>query len=569
MLGRREFFHIVAAGIFTYLFFLALKPVADPDLFWHLKNGQWMVEHRSFMGGGTATLVGPEDPFSYTAQRPSGGEYLWGMKLQWLEWLGELVLYLVYLIGGFPGLSLLRAVLITMPFVYLYIRFARAKEAGPWALLPFLVFPPFLIILGMPYTFERPQAFSFLLALLTVILLERARNRPNPEKGPWALLPVMLLWANLHGGYIVGVAIVLIYMTGEGIMTAIRRGKGATLSFFLICLLSIAVTGFRPGGYELIYEWLKGLFFGLGGGPAANMGGGPAAYLEFQPLWYLYKVYHLKWPVYITAFIGIVLLTVLLKYINIAGARSPNERKFDLTEALLTIAMGGLGLYYARGANFALVVMPFIAGRCYESMHHRAGGLAAPWIKAVPALLMSLVLIAMLAGVVGSAPWQLKPSIPDMGGGTATERWVDDIYPEGAVRFIEEQGIGGPMFNEMRWGGYLIWRLYPEHRVFIDGRAVAPGIMGLYSAVMDGLPGWEDALGSFNVNFILVRVKSLELGVVTPLVLRIIEQGPTRWRAVYMEGNAVIFLKVTEANKDLIREFAIPPDVLKALLTGP
>jgi len=536
MLGRRELFHIVAAGLFSYLFFLALKPVADPDLFWHLKNGQWMVEHRS--------LVGPEDPFSYTAPRPLGE---WSdMRFQWLEWLGELVLYLIYLIGGFPGLSLMRAAFITLPFVYLYIRFST-KEARPWALLPFLVFPPFLIILGMHYTFERPQAFSFLLALLTVILLERARDR---RKGPWVLLPVMLLWTNLHGGYIVGVAIILIYMTGEGIMTAIRRGKGATLSFFLICLLSIAVTGLRPGCYELIYEWLKGLFFGLAGGPAA--------FLEFQPLWYFYRVYHLKWPVYITAFIGIVLLTVLLRYIHTAGAPCPHERRFDLTEALLTIAMGGLGLYYARGANFALMTMPFIACRSLSSS--TGGGTAA---RAVPALLMSIVLIAMLVGAtsprdIGATAGQLRPTIP--------ERWVDDVYPEGAVRFVREQGIRGPMFNEMRWGGYLIWRLHPEHKVFIDGRAVAPELMGLYAAVMGGLPGWEDALGSFNVNFILVRVKSLELGAVTPLVQRITEQGPARWRAVYMEGNAVIFLKVTEANKDLIRKFAIPPDVLKALL---
>ncbi len=153
------------------------------------------------------------------------------------------------------------------------------------------------------------------------------------------------------------------------------------------------------------------------------------------------------------------------------------------------------------------------------------------------------------------SPWQLRPEVPPT-------TWVDWSYPEGAVSFIKDNDIEGPMFNEFRWGGFLIWRLYPEQKVFIDGRTISNSVLEAQMSIMKASPGAFGELDAFGVNFVLVQIMSRESGVIIPLVLKFLEEEPQDWRLVYMEGNSALFLRKTPNNRHVIESYGLPYKVL-------
>ncbi|MDP2167090.1 MAG: hypothetical protein Q8J64_02025 [Thermodesulfovibrionales bacterium] len=535
ILTQKNLTHATAALFFAYAFFFALKPLADPDLWWHLKTGQQIVEQRS--------LPGHEDPFSYTTPQPLLDEQVRGLRSQWLS---QSAFYLVYLIAGYKGLSVMRALFIVLPFLWIYIRFSR-DDALPAPLLLILSFPPLIINLSLFYTFERPQAFSFIFALVAIMLLERLKklNGAGPKiTWPMALLPVvMLLWANLHGGYIVGIVIIGIYMAGEvaAILShRLRLGIGGLpypypMRFFASSLTAVAASFLNPGGHKLLYGWLRSLPGQVIDPVArAQAGGVITEVLEYKSLWYFYEVFHYKWPLYIIGFMAAALLAVLMKYIH--------QRRVDLTEALLFCFAGFLGLYHARGVNFALIILSFIACGSVSALKGAK--------KILPAVIAAAVTVVMVADVLKTAPWELSPGPP--------HRWVDSSYPEDAVRFLETQGIEGPMFNYMGWGGYLIWRAYPRYKVFADGRAISGLVMSAYVEVLRTTRFWKEMLNKFDVNFILIPVMSKENGVISPIVMRMAEDKPDGWRLVYLYNNTTIFLRNNEKNRRVTDGFGIP-----------
>jgi hypothetical protein len=211
------------------------------------------------------------------------------------------------------------------------------------------------------------------------------------------------------------------------------------------------------------------------------------------------------------------------------------------------LAIVVFSLYYSRGVMLALVVLPLFAVRS-------ARDLGKPWRIATG--IAGVVLCAMLVIVtIQRSPWQLRPAVPP-----AT--WVDWAYPEGAVRFIKDNGIEGPMFNEFRWGGFLIWRLYPEHRVFIDGRIMSNPVLEAHMSIMKARPGALRELDAFGVNFILVQTMSRESGVIIPLVLKFLEEEPQGWRLVHMEGNSALFLRKAPKNRHIIERYGLPYKIL-------
>lgn len=533
----------LALLVFVYVFFISLGPLSDPDFWWHLKTGQWIVQNKA--------LPGHEDPFSYTTPRPLSDGAVSGIRSQWL---GQVVLYLVYLSGGYPGLSVFRSLLIVLPFVYLYFRFVK-KGIHPLLLIAFLSFPPLIIGLSQFYTFERPQAFSFILAIVVFLLLKK-ESRPSvltssgkavpssDVKGSltlWLLPLIMLLWANLHGGYIVGVVIIGAYMAGEAVSLAAQRLRfikvetpAKHLHFFIACLVGIAVTGLRPGGYDMLVGWLRS-FFGRLMNPADSAVGIVAAeILEYKPLWYFYKVLHYKWPLFMMAFIAVGALALVMKYIS--------RRRLDPAEALVSFLIGFLGLYYARGVNFTLIFFSFIIGNSLISIR----GVK----KIIPPVVVAAVSFTMLLYVFRTTPWDLKPTVP--------HNWVNTVYPERAVRFLREHGIKGPMFNEMKWGGYLIWKTYPEYKVFFDSRLINAQMTDIYMRIVNAAPMWKNMLDTFNVNFLLIPVMSRESGVISPVVMRLAEEKPDEWRLVYLWDNKAIFLRNTGSNQKVIQCCSIP-----------
>ena len=180
----------VAAAAFAIAVSL---PSGDPDTYWHLASGKWMVDHGQLLRS---------DVFSNTV---NGAPYSVG------EWLGELAIYGTYVLGGWAGIALLRAALVAVGAFFI-TRVALRAAPAPFALA---VTALALALSEITWT-DRPQLFTFALFPLLLELLVVARA--GRTRLLFATPPLILLWTNLHGGYALGLALVAIF-AAEAVLT--------------------------------------------------------------------------------------------------------------------------------------------------------------------------------------------------------------------------------------------------------------------------------------------------------------------------------------------------------------
>ena len=531
--GKKHVGDALALLVFFYLLGISLMPLADPDLFWHLRTGQLTLQ--DFQLPGSAG----QDIFSYTVQGPLDASQVAGLRSQWL---GQVAIYSVYAAFGYSGLIFMRALMTLLPFVFIYA-YGRKRGLGAVQCMALTLLPVLLIILSLHYTFERPQAFTFLMTLSLLWLLWRLRGQGGQggKATAVALVAMMALWSNLHGGFIFGVAVLAVFALGVLGSAAIRR-SGRDLWLVPFSALAAAATLLNPNTYRTAYAFLSSLYRGLTS--TGGQSGGTAltsitgVILEFKPLWFFVQEFHYVWPVYMMAFIGLVVLAVAWSYAERRGVDAP--------ELLVVLLVAGFGLYFSRGVTLSLLVLPFLAVGSLAAM----GRLPRVAFTAV-ALLLALALVVT---TVKRSPWQLRPSLP-------TE-WVDAAYPEGALQFMREHDVRGPVFNDLLWGGYVIWRAWPRYRVFTDTRLLSREVLGKYRAVTSVAPGYERILQDYAVEVLLVPVFSVEAGRVEPLALRFMEQEPQGWSLVYLQGNSAVIVRNAGRNRGIASRMRIPYKVL-------
>jgi hypothetical protein len=399
--------NVFLAALFLGLFAMAARNVTDPDLWWHLKTGQYIVETRT---------VPHTDPFSYTrAGQP------------WVahEWLSELLLYELQRTTGWGGLILIFAGVLTVAFFLLYLRCGPAAYVAgvatlvaAWATVP---------LWGV-----RPQVVSLLLTSLWLLILDRSERNP---KLLWWTLPLTLLWVNLHAGFAVGLALSALYLAGEWIERALGRSRqrpsGLRIAA-LIFLLDVLIVPLNPNGLRMFsypFETLRS-----------------HAMQKYIAEWASPNFHHPEyWP---------FLLVVLAAF----AALSWSRLELRLRDLLLLLVSLYAALVSIRLIPlFVLIAVPLVATRLGSWPRTDGQPPRAP----VPALLNGLILLAMVAfaGVHAAQVIQRQPQIE-------TER-----FPARAVAFLQNHPPSGRIFNHYDWGGYLIWKLYPSTPVFIDGRA--------------------------------------------------------------------------------------------------
>lgn len=421
------------------------RPSADSDMYWHLASGKWMVEHQGLLGA---------DVFSSTV---AGQQYSVG------EWLGEVVLYLAYAAGGWAGIVLLRGLLV---FVAAFFLMRAALRSGAHLLiaLPIVIFA--LLLSAIVWT-DRPHLFTLALFPLTLDLLLVARA----GRTRWliAVPPVLLVWTDLHGGYALGLAIVVLF----ALDAALRRRDW--LPFAAAAALGAVATLLDPGSLGL-------------GAAAAHAASPPRFILEESP------------PDVLTpaGFVfGLFILATLAVAMRAGG---------ELFDVLLIVPLLWLGLSAQRDMPyFTMAVTPYLA---------RRAPVALPWLRSrverfsVP----RATLPGVAAGIVAMALVSLLflPTAPD-----------ERAYPAGALAAVRDGK--GTLLNEYDWGGYLIWRA-PERPVFIDGRLFPflPRILDDWNAAVRLGPTWREVLARYRVTTVLLRPDR-------PLVGALQEDG---WRTV-------------------------------------
>ncbi|HUQ17203.1 MAG TPA: hypothetical protein VM070_05400, partial [Candidatus Saccharimonadales bacterium] len=430
---RRSLFPIAAAAT---AFSLAVGfPAADPDTYWHLASGQWMIEHREILRA---------DVFSATI---AGRSYALG------EWLGEVVLAAAFGVGGWPGLVLLRSTLVAIA-AFCAARIARRGGGSAAAAA---------IVLGVGFVatrsrwIDRPALFTFVLFAVVLDLLFAARA--GSRRALIAVPPLLLLWANLHGGYVVGLALV-----GAFAAEALLLRRPVARAFLLVLALSTIVTFADPET------------FGLGG--AAGHALAPPRFIREEA------------PPDVLEASGAVFALFLAGVLGVAILRGAGLLQVLLLAPLIWLALSG----QRHLAFFLIAALPLLADGLAAPLH-----VATRWVASralsryrPPASAAALGVAALVIAAVASAV--AVPTGPD-----------ERRYPVGALPALASGS--GLVLNEYDWGGFLILRA-PGRPVFIDGRLFpfeSAGVLEAYREAVELRPGWREVLDRYAVRQVLLR----------------------------------------------------------------
>jgi hypothetical protein len=457
--------------ISVFVVLLAGASVLDPDFYWHIKTGEYILSTQSLPG---------TDPFSFTNQgRP------WNLH----EWLSQIILYLVFDRLGEPGIIFFSVFLFTAAFLLIYRLLDTLLEDRVRSMLlcvPFLVF-------SLPSLAPRPQLFTFLfLALFIYTVFQLIYFRKT--RLLIALPPVMLLWVNMHAGYIIGVALLMAVLFLESFSYLAKREQDARRRDTLIRLgkttaVVIAVTLVNPYTY---HQWLY-----------------PLAVLDME----VTKKFITEWqaPDFHSNFYRAYLFTVIAFAAIMAWSRTrPSAAEFIVP--FLFIA---LSITSARNVPLACIVMlpylarflgftPFYAWLTAPAARGMADDPARP-VRPPNAARANLLIAfnwaalpVLLASFLAYAPTRLA----------AGEERLEKHLPVRATDFVLEHGIKGRVFHTFHYGGYLLYRLFPDQQVFIDGRADMYGddFILEYMKIFNGSHGWKELFDKYDIDYVITEI---------------------------------------------------------------
>jgi len=454
---------LAAAILFVGIFAMAVRAPADTDTWWHLQAGRVTLEQGRIL---------QTDIFSHTR---------YGSPWVNHSWLSQIVLFLLFDTFSYAGLGLWMAAVVTGAFVLVYLQmegdvFSRA----------------FIVVLAAATSAviwsARPQLFSLLLtgAVAYVLYLFKWQDINRL----WLLPPIFILWVNLHAGYALGFMVLAGFVVGEvmnHLIEPLVPGDDPILSWrdigwlVVAAALSALVLVFNPNTTRM---WTY--------------------YLETVQIDVLQDVIQ-EWrspdfhPLHTQPFIWLLLGTM--------AAMGLSKRRVDGTD----LALVGLFAYAAllAGRNtgpFAVVAAPVLSRHVAGILSSRRSIQRHLSSRVAPTPLQAVLNWALLLIVVGLAGTKIyRPLRPAFNRALHRES-----LPVDAAAWVEENHPEGRMFNHYNWGGYLIWRLWPDYGVFVDGRTDLYGdaFLGQYLRVQEGRPGFEDVLEEHEVDWVLMPVES-------------------------------------------------------------
>lgn len=426
---------------------MTARHAIDPDLWWHLRTGQWIVE------SGTVPRV---DPFSFTR-----AGHAWVSH----EWLSEVVFYEIWSHLGFGGLITFSAVITTAGFLLLYL---RCGGTSYWA----AAVTSLGALASAPAWGVRPQMFTFAFASLLLWLLDRSERRA------WVLLaipPLFLLWLNLHAGFALGPALLLAY--GLGLLVEVALGDSAwrlagptILRVAAVLVVCLALVPLNPSGVQLYRYPFDTLL--------------SSSMRSFIVEWSSADFHQGRYAPYLL--VWLVLLAVLG-----LGKSRPAARVL-----LPLVLTAGLSLDAVRHiAILVLLAVPVIA--------KGLSGMPVPTQSRRRRIQPAFVALAILL-MAGFAVTRWAVLIRSQAAAEA------EALPEKAVEVLRAGNYGERLLAYYDWGGYSIFKLYPKYRVFVDGRADLYGddLLHQFETAAQVRAGWRQVLDRWKLQVVLVPLNS-------------------------------------------------------------
>ena len=456
---------------------------SDGDLGRHVTLGQYMLRHG----------IPYHDIFSHTMV----GSYLVSH-----EWLAQIAFGAAHLLMGLGGAVLLTAIVIATTFTLVYREILRRNVHY----LPALVITTLAALTSLLHWLARPHIFTFLfVALWTNQLQSIMEGKPLKI---WIFPLMMLVWANTHGAFIMGFFILAAYLAGWCWQYLSKEATLATGKKLLqIGLLSFTVTFINPYGSHL---W------------GTSVGYFGSRFLVDATIEYQSPDFHefSAWP-----FLLMLILSLVAPMLG---------RKIQVHEAFLLAGFAALGLYSKRNIPlFAIISAPYLASmlqplfeklpfsnRIEMSIKDIEGQIPTNSL-----LLPGLTALIMLAAVKGGVPL-------DAAG--LGYQYDPQKFPVQAVNWLEEHPQPGNMFNHFIWGGYLLYRLWPNYTVFIDGQTDFYGeeLTIEYVQVETLHENWKNVLAKYDVSWAVIKADEVKLAEAL--------QNQLGWKVLYKDKTTVI-----------------------------
>ncbi|MDP1845349.1 MAG: hypothetical protein Q8L09_01210 [Candidatus Moranbacteria bacterium] len=502
----------VKLGVFIFLLlwlgvFMAEKiDLATADLGRHIKNGEWVVNSGFNLHDKNSPLF--ENFYSYTNQDFPVVNHHWGSGV---------LFYLIYKLGGFSGLSLFYIFLSIVSFGIFFVVAKRESNFTVAAVLSILLIP-----LMAERREIRPEVFSCFFAAFFLWTLWSWHKKELANSRLYALPLLMVLWVNSHVYFFLGLFLIGTYwlqemaqflfakLSDEEFLEKVRGAKNLTV----VLVLSVLAALVNPFGW-------KGLVYPLQ--IFRNYG---YTIVENKSVWFVenYGITNSNFML-IKAILVLMILSFVLIFII-------NKKKISIPYLIFAIFFGTIGWLAIRNFTllgfFALPVLALNFENIFtpnqkDNLPAKENGIAVAFIAiAMIAIFANYKFISLHSG--------------DRGIGLLPGN-------EAAAEFIKKENIKGPIFNNYDIGGYLVWSLPENEKVFVDNRPEAypdSFFSQVYKPMQGDMSVFKKVYEKYNFNAIVFSRNDI-----TPWGMNFLKviRGNSNWGKVFEDDYAIVFVK--------------------------
>ena len=471
-----SFLTMLAFLLVTLEFIMTRGSVVDPDIWWHLRNAEYLFQHHQFPR---------TDMYSFTvAGHP------------WInhEWLSEIPYYLAWRAGGLSGVNAVMFATISLIFLgLLYLSYMETRHFKAA-----IVACCFLTFIASVSFGPRTILFGYLYLVLLLIILQRFRQKGTAPL--WLIPPLFCLWANTHGSWSLGLIIFSIvtaagFVHGSwGRVDAERWTPSQMGKLVVTGLASVAALFVNPFGSRLVFY-------------PFDMAFRQKLNISHVAEWVSVDFHNLR---------GKFVLALLLTLLVTALAR---RTRWRLAEVALVLFALYSGLTYVRFLFLLAIMMAPVLTRILEFVPQYRPEVDTPLIN-------GFVISLMIAGII-----HYWPNSAEM------QKSLSEKYPTQALSYLKAHPPDGPVLNFYLWGGYLAWN-DRDLKVFIDSRVDIYEYAGVLKDYLDllNLSQSKSILDKYKIRYVLFP----QPGGYSESALTYVLEHDSQWNVIYSDATTVL-----------------------------
>jgi len=485
------------------------------DLGRHLVNGRMFWESGVIPNSNLFSYTYPEMPFINH------------------HWLTGVVFYGVFWLGGFEALSWLFILVNAAAFGLLFNLIRKSTDIW-WVAAVALGYMPLIISRSE----IRPEVFSYLLISVFIVGLYQYYHQRLAAKWLWGLVLLELLWVNLHIYFIIGIGLIGLFLVAFLLAGVTKQRQWSEIwlsvkSLGLVLAGAALVTLVNPNGLSNAIR------------PFQIYGNYGYRVLEEQSVHFLQQVF----PVPVLSYFYLGLVVLVASWIWVGWRVYRRRQILPWPELLLTVVFVVFGWIMLRNFSLFGLVGMTVVGLNLASLSSKNWSKERLWgIRGG-----LLIGVSMIVLMLNSTFWQSRPA-----GGVGLEPGVD-----ASAKFFRQNKLTGPIFNNYDIGGYLIYYLYPQERVFVDNRPeVYPAsfFQQTYIPMQENDQKWQKIDAQYRFNTIFFYRLDLTPWAQHFLVERV--KDPV-WAPVFVDGRTIILVRRNEQNQSIIEQFELPAEIFK------